>query len=304
MNTELATTKPQQLAQQSAPPVNPETLIMAAIDKGMPVETLERLLLMRDKLVAEQARNAFFRDLAAFQLDCPVIIKDKDVMNKDNRSVRYRYAPLDSIVRQIAGSLAAHGFSYQFTTSAADKSVSVTCHARHREGHTESTTFESQIDPQAFMNLAQKFGSALTFGKRYAFLAAFGIMTGDEDDDSQSTTEGPKAKTAREKLDEIHAKRRAAEEAERPEEPLVHQSGDENGPAEESPDMNVLADLLITIAESEDCDEMTQMVNQSRNLQGVAAKTAQQAIKDRAKTLGLVWDREIGEFIKQGGPQP
>ena len=276
---------------------------MAAIDKGMPVETLERLLLMRDKLVAEQARNAFFRDLAAFQQDCPVIVKDKEVMNKDGRSVRYRYAPLDSIVRQIAGSLATHGFSYQFTTATDDKSINVTCHARHREGHTEVTTFVSQIDPQAFMNLAQKFGSALTFGKRYAFLAAFGIMTGDEDDDSQSTTEGPKAKTAREKLDEIRAARRATEEAERPEEPLVHQSGDEDGPAEESPDMNVLADLLITISESEDCDEMTQMVAQSRNLKGVAAKTAQQAIKDRAKTLGFTWDREISEFIKKGGPQ-
>lgn len=304
MNTELATTQPQQLAHQSAPPVNPETLIMAAIDKGMPVETLERLLLMRDKLVAEQARNAFFRDLAAFQLDCPVIIKDKEVMNKDNRSVRYRYAPLDSIVRQIAGSLAAHGFSYQFTTSAADKSVSVTCHARHREGHTESTTFESQIDPQAFMNLAQKFGSALTFGKRYAFLAAFGIMTGDEDDDGQSTTEGSKAKTAREKMAEINAAKRAAEEAERPEEPLVHQSGDEDGPAEESPEMGVLTALLIIIGDATTCEELTAAVKQQRELKAKAPKAAaQQAIRDRATTLGFTWDRAIDEFVKKGGPQ-
>lgn len=302
MNTEITTTQPQQLAQQSAPPVNPETLIMAAIDKGMPVETLERLLLMRDKLVAEQARNAFFRDLAAFQQDCPVIVKDKEVMNKDGRSVRYRYAPLDSIVRQIAGSLATHGFSYQFTTATDDKSISVTCHARHREGHTEITSFVSQIDPAAFMNLAQKFGSALTFGKRYAFLAAFGIMTGDEDDDSQSTTEGSKAKTAREKMAEINAAKRAAEEAERPEEPLVHQSGDEDGPAEESPEMAVLTDLLMIISDATTCEELTAAVKQQRELKGKAPKAAaQQAIRDRAATLGFTWDRAIDEFIRKGG---
>jgi|GEM_PF-5750404 len=298
---QLATAEPQQItaprATQLTPVVNPETLIMTALEKGVPVETMERLLAMRDKLVAEQARNAFFRDLAEFQMQCPVIVKDKDVMNKDGRTVRYRYAPLDSIVRQIRGTLAEFGFSYQFTTSAENDSVSVTCHARHRDGHTETTTFVSKIDPQAFMNLAQKFGSALTFGKRYAFLAAFGIMTGDEDDDSQSTSETAGQKTAREKLADIKSQRQKAERENEPEQPIYHQS--EETP-EETADIGILTDFLTGVSECEDSDELTAMVEHSNSFEGAAKKTAKTAIMERSKVLGLVWDRDGNEFVKGG----
>lgn len=300
--TEIITAEPQQLASPGAstltPVVNPETLILTALEKGVPVETMERLLAMRDKLVAEQARNAFFRDLAAFQMQCPVIVKDKDVMNRDGRTVRYRYAPLDSIVRQIRGTLAEFGFSYQFTTATDDKSINVTCHARHRDGHTETTTFVSQIDPAAFMNVAQKFGSALTFGKRYAFLAAFGIMTGDEDDDSQSTSETAGQKTAREKLADIRNQQAKAERENQPEQPIYHQS--EETP-EETADMGILTDFLTGVTEAEDVDELTQSARHSNEFEGVAQKTAKAAVMARAKTLGFVWDKEGGEFVKKGG---
>jgi hypothetical protein len=277
--------------------INPEALIMSAIEKGLPVETMERLLAMRDKLIAEQARNAYFADLAELQRDCPVIVKDKDVMNKDGRSVRYRYAPLDSIVRQIGGRIADYGFSYRFVTSAENDSVSVTCHASHRMGHTESTTFVSKIDPQAFMNLAQKFGSALTFGKRYAFLAAFGIMTGDEDDDSQSTSETQSQKTAREKLADIRSQRHKQERENEPEQPVYHQSEET---VEETAEMGILTDFLTGVAESEDVDEMTAMAVQSNEFEGTAKTAAKKAVMERAKALGFVWDRVGNEFVKGG----
>jgi hypothetical protein len=294
METALATQPtPQQLAV-----VNPETLILTAIEKGVPVEMMERLLAMRDSLVKEQARNAFYADLAEFQRECPVIVKDKNVLNKDGRSVRYCYAPLDSIVRQLGTRLADFGFSYQFVTSADNGSVSVTCHARHRMGHTESTTFISQIDPQAFMNLAQKFGSALTFGKRYAFLAAFGVMTGEEDDDSQSTSESPSQKTAREKLAEIRDKQQKAARENEPEPEILHQSEDT---AQETADMGILTDFLTGVAEAGDVDELTQSARHSNEFEGVAKQTAKAAVVARAKTLGFVWDRVGGEFVKKGG---
>jgi hypothetical protein len=301
MPQKIDTAEPNQ--QMTAPratqltPVNPETLILTALEKGVPVETMERLLAMRDKLVAEQARNAFFRDLAEFQMQCPIIVKDKDVLNKDGRSVRYRYAPLDSIVRQIRGTLAEFGFSYQFTTATDEKSINVTCHARHRDGHTETTTFVSQIDPAAFMNIAQKFGSALTFGKRYAFLAAFGIMTGDEDDDSQSTSETQGQKTAREKLADIKSQRQKAERENEPEQPIYHQS--EETP-EETADMGILTDFLTGVAEAGDVDELTQSARHSNEFEGAAKKTAKAAVMERARALGFVWDKDGGEFVKGG----
>ncbi len=293
-DTQLIAAPPQPLAT-----VNAEALIMTAIEKGLPVETMERLLAMRDKLVAEQARNAFFADLAEFQRRCPVIVKDKDVLNKDGRSIRYRYAPLDSIIRQVGDLLAEYGFAYQFTTEADKDAVRVTCHARHRTGHTETTTFVSKIDPASYMNLAQKFGSALTFGKRYAFLAAFGIMTGDDDDDSQSTSETPGQKTARERLEELNAQRQRAEREAMPDTPLVHES-DET--AEDSMELGLLADFLDGVANATEACELTDKAHECDGFEGSAQATAKRAVMERAKALGFAWDKAGSEFVKSNKP--
>jgi hypothetical protein len=271
--------------------VDPERLIMTAIEKNVPVETLEKLLAMRDKLVAEQSRNAYYADLAAFQRACPVIIKTKEVLNKDGRTVRYRYAPLDSIVQQIGGLLADHGFSYWFDTSTDSNTIKVTCHAAHRFGHTESIPFESHIDPQAFMNLAQKFGSALTFGKRYAFLALFGIMTGDDDDDAQITTPNRDAQTAKEKLEALKREQEppAAE-------PTVYHQSDET--ADPNPEMEILTDFLLGVKDTQTCDELTNMARQVANFETeVAKKTAREAIKNHAKELGFVWSKAQNQYV-------
>ena len=47
--------------------LSPMQLIGQAIDRGMPVETIERLMALRDKAVAELARNEFFDSMARMQ---------------------------------------------------------------------------------------------------------------------------------------------------------------------------------------------------------------------------------------------
>ena len=53
--------------------VDPQALLAQAIDKGMPVESMERLLAMRREMKAEYARDQYFKALAGFQHECPVI---------------------------------------------------------------------------------------------------------------------------------------------------------------------------------------------------------------------------------------
>jgi hypothetical protein len=65
-------------AQQEVVP-QAEALIAKAIEHNLPVESLERLLDMRERLRAEQAREAYFTGLARFQAGCPVIPKTKCV---------------------------------------------------------------------------------------------------------------------------------------------------------------------------------------------------------------------------------
>lgn len=163
-----------------------ESLIAQAIGKGLPVEAMEKLLAMRQQIKAEQAREAFFEALAKFQSHCPSIAKTKVVYGRDGKSIRYRYAPLDTIVEQIKGLLQEYGFSYTIKSRQDPQAVTAMCEAHHSEGHVEVSEFSIPIDPTAYMNDAQKVASALTYAKRYAFCNAFGLMTADDDDDANS----------------------------------------------------------------------------------------------------------------------
>jgi len=165
---------------------NAETLIAKAIEQGTPVETMERLLAMRKELKAEWAKEQFDKAMADFQKECPVIEKKKKV---SFNTTNYSYAPLEEIVEQVKGLLAKNGFSYTFDTKEAENAIKVICYVKHIAGHSESSSLEIQIDSGAKMNRTQQYGSANSYGKRYAFCNAFGILTGDEDNDAQTPIE-------------------------------------------------------------------------------------------------------------------
>ncbi|MDD5590162.1 MAG: hypothetical protein PHQ47_03240, partial [Candidatus Portnoybacteria bacterium] len=59
-----------------------EALIAQAIDKGVSVETMEKLLAMRKELKAEWAKEEFIKAMANFQKECPIIEKKKPVYEK------------------------------------------------------------------------------------------------------------------------------------------------------------------------------------------------------------------------------
>jgi ERF superfamily. len=162
-----------------------EQLISQAIDKNVAVDTMEKLLAMRRELKAEWAREQYFEALSDFQSRCPVIEKETIVRNKGG-SERYRYADLPSIITQTKDLLRELGFSYRTDAKVEGQTVTGTCIATHKHGHSEQSSFMVPVDKEAFMNEPQKFASALTFTKRYAFCNVFGIQTGDADDDARA----------------------------------------------------------------------------------------------------------------------
>lgn len=166
-----------------------ELLIGQAIQKGVTVDTMERLMAMRRELKAEKAEEAYHSAMAEFQAECPIIKKTKKVLNKPEKGggVRYTFAPLDSIIQQVKPLIQKYGFSYTVDTLVEDTWVTAICKVIHKLGHSETSSFKIPMDPEAFMSQAQKFASALTFAKRYAFCNAFGILTGDEDNDAKMT---------------------------------------------------------------------------------------------------------------------
>jgi hypothetical protein len=163
-----------------------EALIAKAIDKNVPVETIERLLAMRRELKAEWAKEEFDKAMAGFQAECPIIEKTSKV---SFGTTNYSYAALDEIVKEVKELLAKNGFSYTFDTKKTDKSITTFCKVKHKAGHMEVSEFEIDIDTSAKMNISQKDGAASSYGKRYAFCNAFGILTGEEDTDARTPEE-------------------------------------------------------------------------------------------------------------------
>jgi hypothetical protein len=173
-------------------PLDPQALLAQAIQSNVSVDTLERLLALRERLKAEQAREAFLRALAAFQGECPIIVKTKTVTIRPASGAAgysYKFAPLDIIVDQVRPFLQKYGLSYTIKTRQDERSLTVICEAHHELGHTEPSELTVPIDSAARMSEPQKVGAARTFAMRYAFGNAFGILTGDEDTDAVTASE-------------------------------------------------------------------------------------------------------------------
>jgi hypothetical protein len=182
--------------EQAQETVAVETFITQAIANNVPVETLEKIFALREKVKAEQARAAFLESLSVFQGECPVIKKDKKVLNKDG-TLRYMFAPLDSIVDQIKGPLAESNLSYRWETKQENGNVRAICIVTHILGHSESSDFDVPVDTEGYMTKPQKFASALTFAKRYSLCNALGISTGDEDTDATDVIPEKDAKSVK-----------------------------------------------------------------------------------------------------------
>ncbi len=162
-----------------------ERLIAQAIDKSVPVETLERLLAMRKELKTEYAKEQFNIAMSAFQAECPVIKKTKAVHTKSG-IVAYRYAPIDAIISQVRSFLFKHGLSYSIETATFDGMVSATCTVEHTLGHSHPSSITVPLGTKTdIMSATQVVAAALTFAKRYAFCNSFGILTGDDDNDAR-----------------------------------------------------------------------------------------------------------------------
>lgn len=170
-----------------------EDLMRVAIERGTPVETMERLLAMRRELREEAAKQAFHDALALFQEECPIITKRREVKDKHGKG-RYRYAALSDIIVQVKPLLKKHGFSHSVNAVVEVGWVIARCKLSHREGHSEISEFKVPVDKEAYMSAPQLYASALTFAKRYAFCDALGIMTADEDDDAQRVAQAEAAK--------------------------------------------------------------------------------------------------------------
>lgn len=177
-----------------------EVLISQAITEKLPIETMEKLFALKERHDANVAKQAFVDAMSTFQSICPIIEKTKKVLNKDGRTVRYQYAPIDAIAEQIKKPLADNGLSYKWEVENKVGLISATAIVTHRLGHSEKSSFEVPIDNEGYMTAPQKYASALTFAKRYSLCNILGISTGEEDTDATDVGKESDVKEVKSKI--------------------------------------------------------------------------------------------------------
>lgn len=168
----------------------PAMLLNIAIDKGADLEKLEKLMELQLKWEANQARKAYTEAMAAFKANPPEIEKDKHVKFTTMKGVtEYNHATLANVTDKINASLSSHGLHASWTTSQAEKAITVTCRITHILGHYEETSLTAFPDDSGGKNPIQSIGSTVSYLQRYTLLALTGLATKEMDDDGQGTTE-------------------------------------------------------------------------------------------------------------------
>lgn len=171
---------------------SPQTFITQAIEKGLSIEHLDKLLTLQQRWNADKAREAFFVAFNMFQSMVPVIEKKKKVaFNTTN----YKYADLAEISETIKETAKECGFSYRWKFSEEGTKITCTCIVSHIQGHSEESSMTAEKDTSGNKNSIQAIGSARTYLQRYTLIAGLGLTTADEDNDAQTVVRSKQEET-------------------------------------------------------------------------------------------------------------
>lgn len=156
----------------------------AARDPSIDLEKMDRLLAMRERHEANQARKAFDAAIADAKAEIPPIVKNREVdFTSTKGRTHYRHEDLAGIAKTVDPILGRHGLSYRFRSTVDQRIVTVACILSHRDGHSEENTLSAACDESGNKNHIQAIGSAVTYLQRYTLKAALGLAASNDDDD-------------------------------------------------------------------------------------------------------------------------
>lgn len=165
--------------------VGPSELLMAAVNKDLDIDKLQKFVDMQNEWEAKQARKAFFRAMAKFQGQCPTIKKTKKGGSFKGGGAAWKYADMGDVQKQTGKIITKCGLSYRFEQKKDQNLISITCIVSHLDGHSESVTMSGEIMSNPKINALQCASTTVSYLTRYTFLGSFGIATADEDMDGR-----------------------------------------------------------------------------------------------------------------------
>jgi hypothetical protein len=210
---QIAKVEPQEVAMPVADPMV-SMIERVVLSPDADLDKLERMLAMKERMEANNARVAFARALSEARAVIPPIVKDATVdFTSSKGRTHYRHETLAGIAKVVDPILSSHGLSYRFRTEQGQGGVRVTCIVAHAEGHSEETTLTGAPDGSGSKNSFQAIGSAVTYLQRYTLKAALGLSA-EVDDDGQSAAprdDSPKRQKSREQSPQVSPAERASD---------------------------------------------------------------------------------------------
>jgi hypothetical protein len=180
------------------PASNPDPLLAiierASRDPSVDIDKMQRLLDMRMRMQAEDARAQYVTAFAAMQPEMPTIARNGEIKTNEknakgektgNQVKQSKYALWEDIDAAIRPILVRHGFALSFRVNQTAERLAVKAVLSHKAGHSEETEVSLPIDTSGSKNNVQGWGSSLSYGKRYSTLALLNVVTHGEDDDGK-----------------------------------------------------------------------------------------------------------------------
>lgn len=160
-------------------------IISNAVDKGLDVNALDKLLSMQERIMKKNAEIAF--NNAKSRLNFPQIVARSEIRHNGKLISKYaKYEEIDKIVRPL---YSKEGFSVSFDTVMVEGKELIRGKLCHTDGHFETAEMTLPLDTGGAKNNVQAIGSTLTYGKRYVLCMLLNIVVTGEDDDAQGANE-------------------------------------------------------------------------------------------------------------------
>lgn len=172
-------------------------LLHAAVEQNIPVETMERLVALHERM-SDRAAAAEFADARnRFQNACPKIEKltEATIIPKDGRrGYQYKYAELQEVERVIRQPLHENGLSYSWDTTVeeATKQLCCVCILRHINGQRHEAKFPMLVETgTGGLSAMQKLAKAKTSARKQALIDVCGLSLGEPDTDAALGSPAP-----------------------------------------------------------------------------------------------------------------
>lgn len=183
------------------PAASTASIIQMAVQQGAGIDVLERLMALKEREDAAQAKRAFDQALADFKASPPTIDKNREV---SFGNTNYKHATLDHVAKILLDSLSKHGLVYTWEQKQDGPSITVTCILSHIHGHRITNSLTASADTSGSKNAIQAIASAVTYLRRYTLLGVLGMAEAGQDDDAATAAPRMDEGTLLEWLDAIN----------------------------------------------------------------------------------------------------